>query len=316
TAVNIEDGEQTIGFVPVRVQVITYAKIERQVRSDLEVIGGEEFVAPTTAIGQQSRKGARHGRGQAEQEVGVRVARVFVGETQIAKQVVTLLPVLRLVATYLKTSLQRMPPVIPIEVLLPLVGEVLEAGNPHGGLRDTGDAQARKADVGTTVDVAQVIDQSNESQGITNLASAQRPLARIIAERKSPARLADQRGRDGVSKSDSGRPRVTHAIELADGRQIGFKGAVERAVPGVAAKDESFLRKAVVDPRRPISVGIKRAAFLFEVIIGRELSRVGRVGQRPEAPLNLPGDGIDHVIGDAIARERLIFVERVFDGGG
>src|SRR5262245_34707867 len=285
-AVNIEDGEQTIGFVPVRVEVITYAEIERQARSDLEVIGGEEFVAATTAIAQQSRKGARHGRGQAEQEVSVRVARGFVGEAQIAKQVVTLLPVLRLVAAYLKTGLERMPPVIPVEVLLPLVGEVLEAGNPHGGLRDAGDAQARKADVGHAVDVGQVADQADQSQRIDDLASTQRPLARVVAERKSPARLADQRGSYGVSKSDSCRPRVTHAIELADGRQIGFKGAVERAVPGVSAKDKCFLRKAMINPRRPISVGIEGPALLFEVIICRELTGIGGVGQWPEATLN------------------------------
>src|SRR2546428_9161842 len=128
-----------------------------------------------------------------------------------------------------------MPAAVKVDMLLPLWHQVPEAGAAHRRLRDGGNAQAGKTDVGHPVNIGQVIDQALEAQEIDDIKATQRAMARVVAEGHAIARLAYQVRTESVAKRISHRSGVAHSVELSDGRQVRLEGAVVVAVPGIAS---------------------------------------------------------------------------------
>jgi len=74
-------------------QFVAHAQVERDGRQNLELLGDEEVVAPAKFMIHEVREGTGAGGGNAEQEVGIRVAGEAVGESDRAEQVRRCLPV-------------------------------------------------------------------------------------------------------------------------------------------------------------------------------------------------------------------------------
>ena len=71
---DVEQRHQVVVLPPVQVQLVAHAQVERQFRTELEIVHGEEIVRPPVAVHLDRRKCARCRRRDAEQEVGIRVA--------------------------------------------------------------------------------------------------------------------------------------------------------------------------------------------------------------------------------------------------
>src|SRR5262245_64370411 len=79
-----------------------------------------------------------------------------------------------------KSGLDRMAPAIPVQMLLPLLREIQEAGMPPLRLCDARDAQPLKLHIEQSVDVRKIGGQSGNAQELNHLFADERAVPRIV----------------------------------------------------------------------------------------------------------------------------------------
>src|SRR5262249_48302143 len=208
---------------------------------------------------------------------------------------------------------ERMASAVPVQVLLPLLREVQKARMSPLRLGDACDAQSLELHVEQAVNVGKIVGQPRYPEKLNDLLAEERTVSGIIVPGETPPRFRDQVRAQAVRVGEVERACVARLPALSDGRQVRLEITAVRPVPCPAAEDERRLREAMVKADRVIGVGVERPALLLAIVLRHERVRIPEVGQRIEPLLNFFGDRIDQVVRDAVARKRLIVVERIAD---
>src|SRR5262245_9436609 len=169
------------------------------------------------------------------------MSRVPIRETEAAEECIVLLQVRRFVATDLKATLDGMASSVVVEMLLPLLHEILKARVALCSLCNGRYAQTSKTDVRDAVNIRQIVRETLQPQRIHDVETAKRPMTRIITECQSITRFTDQMWSDGVCHRQRCSARVPIPIELSDCRQIRFVRTIVRFVPCPSSKERRTL---------------------------------------------------------------------------
>ena len=182
-------------------------------------------------------------------------------------------------------------------------------------LRNAGDPEPREGHLIDAVDVGQIGRQAGEAEIAHDFEAHQRAVARVVVPRISPAEFVDEVAPDGVRVGELNCPSVACLPAPADGGQRIIVVARVRPIPGVAAEQEVLLGEAMVQARRPVSVGVEGTQELELQVLRAERVGIGLVRQRVEPVLDFQRDGVQPRGGNALARKRRVVVEGVADGG-